>query len=241
MSTTPDTVVVVDERRRRFPVPLVAAVATAALLGGSTFALWSASGDLTGGTVVAGDLDLSLKSSAFFDVSADRADVVQNPITSGVKITGHTVDLAKWRIVPGDKVAMVHTVDVTLEGDNMVAALSVTEKPGADLNIDGMSYSYEVYRSSGTKLVSETALGTAQSLYLAAPEAAGAVGPGVDAEAVTPVYALSGAKETLVVVVYGTFDAAQVDTLDSAKAYDALSDLTVTLTQVRDTGAVFNP
>lgn len=236
MSTPDTTVVVVEERRRRFPLPLIAAVAGAALLGGTTFALWTAYGDLPGGTIQAGDLDLELKDTGtFYDVSADRADaLITVPGTDGT-VDGHEIaDPSAWRIVPGDKVAVVYTVDVTLVGDNMVAALSLEESTGAGTMLlnDDMDYSFAVYRA-GVEVVSETPLAGSALTYLAAPEAGQAYGV-ADADGVT-VFSMVSSTETFTVVVYGEFDSAAADQ-DNTTVTDTLGGLAVTLTQVRDSG-----
>lgn len=240
MSTTPDTtVVVVEERRRRFPVPLVAAVAAVALMGSATFALWTTSQTLTGGTITAGNLDLGrVSTAAFYDVSADRADKGTTPIVTGTSVVGHGITTpADWRIVPGDTVAVVYTVNVTLEGDNMVAALSIDETDAGSLLNTDMTYSYAVYipgSPTATVVVPKTVLGGSALAYLAAPDAGQAAGA---SDAVAPVYGMTSTTQTFTVVVYGEFDHdAVTDPEDNRTVVDTLGGLALTLTQVRTPG-----
>ncbi len=220
MSTTPTTpVVVVTEERGRGRGLLWVAGGAALLLGGSTFALWSASDTFTGGTITAGDLNLvQTRDTTFWDVSGDRTDATQTvPGTDGSQL-GHSLDPADastWRIVPGDKVAATFSANVTLQGDNLVGLLSLDgldERSGA---LSGLAYSYEIYQA-GTLIVQETALpSTAEAplLHLAAPTtgqadggsdatATGAVG---GAAAATTVFPMATATEDVTVVVYGSF------------------------------------
>jgi len=103
---------------------VIAAIAGAALLlGGSTYALWSANVPLSGGTIVAGELKLTGKPMETWDISKDRTD---NQDGAPGNNTGHPInDPAKWRMVPGDRVAMVFPYTVTLKGDNLVAELTI--------------------------------------------------------------------------------------------------------------------
>jgi len=256
MSTPDTTVVVVEERRRRlFVVPLIAAVVAAALLGTSTFALWTKYAGVDGGTIQAGNLDLTVGSTAYYDVSDDRADSLGGtqivPGVFGHPITlGDADDASAWRIVPGDTVALVYDdVAITLEGDNMVASLSVTQKSGAQLNITGMTYTYAIYtRGAPTPLAQGTLGGAGTLLYLTTDEPdPGATGAGydgvLDADG-TEIHGVSSDNYTI--VVYGTFtDTANQDPHAtgalSAEQVDTLSGLAITLAQVRTVGGQFNP
>ena len=240
-SDSPQVVVVTQEKKRRLAVPLVAAAAGAALLGGTTFALWSASDTVTGGSIVAGDLNITgSDAAAFYDVSSDREDATTALPNTGSAVLGHTI-ADTWRIVPGDKVAAAFDADVTLTGDNLVAKLSLGGFGSGALTNDGMTYTYAVYQA-GTEVVAETALPSGNApalLYLAAPE----TGQGGDADADPSgppvVHAMAASTETVTVVVFGTFDAATADR-DYVTTTDALGDLTLQLEQVRDAGAVFS-
>ena len=63
---------------------LAGAAGVALLIGGSTYALWSATGSLTGGSITAGDLKLDTSvAPAAYDVSADRSDTTIADVTVG--------------------------------------------------------------------------------------------------------------------------------------------------------------
>jgi alternate signal-mediated exported protein len=261
-STTP-IIVVTEENRRRTGLIWVAGGA-ALLLGGSTFALWSATDVFTGGTITAGDLDLvQAADTTFWDVSSDRRDASATVTGTDGTQPGHAispVDASTWRMVPGDKVSASFSADVTLEGDNLVGLLSLDGLEAVDSGITGVSYSYEVYQA-GEIVVEETALPTvagAPLLYLSAPgtgqdsgaEDATATGPDGGAAATT-VFPMDLETEDLTVVVYGSFfvdgdgdfrytaegvDSTATDRTD-VTASDTLADLTLSIEQVRGTGA----
>lgn len=239
-TTTQSPVVVVTEEKKRRKGLLWVAGGAALLLGGSTFALWSATDVFSGGTVTAGDLNIEQAAdTTFWDVSADRTDAADTVTGTDGSQLGHAITtIADWRIVPGDKVAASFSADVTLEGDNLVGKLTLDGAQANALANTGMDYTYEVYQD-GALLVPETALPTtadADLLYLSAP-AAGQDAGLEDADGTT-VHAMAATTEDFTVVVYGSFDAATVDR-DQVTAADTLADLTVTLEQVRDTGAQY--
>ena len=96
---------------------VIAGIAGAALLmGGTTFALWSDSDTVDGAEITAGNLDVAVLGDpgsqwSWQDISADRTD------------NSHEIDLADFRIIPGDTIEGTVALDVALEGENMVAAL----------------------------------------------------------------------------------------------------------------------
>lgn len=270
MTNNDQIIVVTEEKRRRRGAIWVAAGAAALLMGGSTFALWSASDTFSGGTITAGDLNIAqLQDTSFWDVSNDRADATAVVGSTDGSQKGHLIaDIDTWRIAPGDKLAASFETTVTLEGDNLVARVGLDGLDKLKSNISGMSYSYEVY--FGDKLlVNETALPTgadAPLMYLAAPTAGQANGLsdatngvlGSTATAVngvaaqTAVFEMAGTTADLNVVVYASFyedldgdfrysptDKTVTDRTDVRLA-DTLADLTLNLTQVRDTGAQFS-
>jgi alternate signal-mediated exported protein len=240
-NTTAPVLVVTEEKKRRKGLLWVAG-GTALLLGGSTFALWSANDSFAGGTITAGDLNLvKAEETTFWDASGDRADATETiPGTDGTQLA-HALDPADastWRIVPGDKVAAAFSADVTLEGDNLVGLLSVDGLDEIDNGISGMSYTYEVYQA-GERVVVETALPTvanAPLLHLAAPRDGQDNGQ-PDAIAGT-VFQMDEVTQDFTVVIYGTFDAETTDRTDVTLS-DTLAELTLSLEQVRDTGAQF--
>lgn len=254
MSTTPNTpavVVVTEEKKRRKGLIWIAGGTAALLAGGSTFALWSASDSFDGGTITAGDLNIVEKApTTFWDVSADRADATATlPGTDGT-IPGHSItSIDDWRIVPGDEVAAAFSANVTLEGDNLVALLSLDGMTANELNNTEMVYKYEIYHD-GAKLISKTDLPEdegAPLLYLSAQTDGQAAGLD-DARATgTPVYAMTNGKtadpvatDDFTVVVYGEFtDTGATQARNNVTVADTLGDSTLKLEQVRDTGAQF--
>ncbi|QIM15204.1 hypothetical protein G7067_00295 [Leucobacter insecticola] len=95
-------VVVTEEKRRRKGLIWVAAGAAALLAGGSTFALWSANDVFSGGTITAGDLNITTKNdTTFWDVSGDRADATETVGNTDGSQKGHQItDVNTWRIAP---------------------------------------------------------------------------------------------------------------------------------------------
>jgi len=151
--------------RRRNAV--IAAIAGAALLvGGSTYALWSASATLTGGTITAGDLNITAGTYNAWDVSADRTDSSDAVIPQGTStaldgLTGHTITLKDWKMVPGDEVAMVFPYTITLEGDNLVASLEFSSEDLTDLiNEDWVSLDYQLFDVDGVAVTSRESIAT---------------------------------------------------------------------------------
>jgi alternate signal-mediated exported protein len=268
MSTnTPAPVIVMTEEKKRRKGLVWVAGGAALLLGGSTFALWSASDTFAGGTITAGDLNLvQTADTTFWDVSADRIDATATVLGTDGSQPAHALtptDASTWRMVPGDKVAAAFSADVTLEGDNLVGLLSLDGLDDITSGITGMSYSYEVYQD-GDLVVQETALPTAANaplLYLSAPatgqeggaEDANASGAVVGGTAATTVFSMTEKTEDFTVVIYGSFfvdgdgDFTYSDeTLDSTvtertdvSLSDTLAELTLSLQQARDTGAQF--
>lgn len=122
---------------------IAGAAGAALLLGGGTFALWSDSAGADGGQITAGNLDVAVTESGWQDISADRAD------------SPHAIDLATFRIIPGDTVQGKYGVDVGLEGDNMVAKLQLAG--GGELEgalAEGLSLTYTVEDANGQQIAS---------------------------------------------------------------------------------------
>lgn len=179
MDTTTPTTVVVEERRHRRGLVWVAGGA-ALLLGGSTFALWSASDTFAGGTITAGDLNVDAGTSAWYDTSADRQDAVAIADVGGtaVDLTGHAItDPGTWRMVPGDEATLALPFTATLQGDNLVAALAFDRAGGAPITSTfaeaGLTGQVTVYDAGGAVVFDEALedLAAADGVvgYLAAP------------------------------------------------------------------------
>ncbi|MCL2779900.1 MAG: alternate-type signal peptide domain-containing protein [Actinomycetia bacterium] len=260
MSTNDTAVVVVtEEKKRRRGLIWIAGATAALMLGGGTFALWSANDSFNGGSITAGDLNITkVENTTYWDVSTDRKDADQTvPGTNGK--TGHAIDsIATWRIVPGDKVAAVFSTSVTLEGDNMVGKLSVK---GFDAMTDGnasLTWSYQIFHEAEA-VAAETALpADGNLLYLSAPGTG--QDSGLEDADGTTVRAMTDKTENLTIVIYGTFAATAgndgktdkdangvyshqstdaTGTRQDATKADILAKLLVQLDQVRDTGAQF--
>jgi alternate signal-mediated exported protein len=110
---------------------LVGLAGAALLLGGSTYALWSAEDTQNGGAIVAGDLGLTkVSTTGLYDVSTDRLDSSTDLSTLASCLpastyTGHAAEVGSWNIVPGDSVVQVLGYKAHLKGDNLVAKMTV--------------------------------------------------------------------------------------------------------------------
>jgi alternate signal-mediated exported protein len=151
----------VDKRSNRRIKGLIAGAAgVALLLGGSTFALWSANGTAGGGTITAGNLDLTAEAAAFHDISSDRTDT-DGATNTAVGVPGHPIGdstaLGSYRIVPGDTIAGVYEYEITLLGDNLVADLNLAFATGGTSTLAnlGLTYDLKITSTTGT-LVEET-------------------------------------------------------------------------------------
>lgn len=118
-------------------------VGVALLLGGAgTLATWNSSAAISGGTIVAGNLVVD---------SASTPDGVWKDQNST------TVDLATYKIVPGDTLTFTKDVAVTATGDNLVATLALAPgsiAPSSTSTADGALAGYltknAVITASGT-------------------------------------------------------------------------------------------
>jgi alternate signal-mediated exported protein len=174
MTTNPTVMVVTERKRRRGLMWIAGAIVAALMLGGSTFAYWSAKATFDGGTIIAGDLDLRYPApTSFWDVSLGRWDQNTSVPGTGYAVWGHQVFLddyyPSWRMVPGDKLAAAFGTYVVLEGDNLVASLGVMGMPSKTAQSSSwLNFSYEVYLAD-TLLIPETELpGNGVLMYLSA-------------------------------------------------------------------------
>lgn len=118
-------------------------VGVALLLGGAgTLATWNSSAAISGGTIVAGNLVV--------DSAATPAGVWTDQNNA-------TVNLASYRIVPGDTLTYTKTVAVTATGDNLVATLALapgsiaaSSTDAADVALAGYLTKNAVITASGT-------------------------------------------------------------------------------------------
>lgn len=173
------------------------------LLGGAgTFAFWNSSAGVSGGTVVAGNLQ------------------VVNDGTAGVweDQTGATIDIANYRIVPGDVLTYTDDLTVTAVGDHLQATLalgpnSVTPSDGGtsgpDYDLAQALQKTAVLDASGAGIT-----GTSPGPYTVAP-------------GTTPVV------RTVTVTVTLTFPQGTAGQYNSTKLGSVdLSNMDVTLTQI---------
>lgn len=231
-----------DNRRRRRG--LIAGALGISLLMGGSFALWSHSATMAGGTITNGNLDIAaLSGVAYWDVSQDRADATATAPVTG--INGHSIaDIAAYDIVPGDVIQANYGFSVGLLGDNMVADL--TAKLASDANVtaaaaQGVTFKAQAWylsASTWTKVGSAPVVinpGSTTTIDLGKVQAANQLNGSLDAG--IPVISrgqvdASADTANVVVVVTGTFDSATSDQT-STLAQSVLGDVTIDLAQVR--------
>lgn len=198
--------------RTRRTQGLIAVGAGALLLvGGSSFALWTVDSQVAGGTITAGNLDVLVAAGAWQDVSPELAAPVD-------------IDIADFRLVPGDTLEGTFPVDVAALGDNFVGDLTVgfASPSGALLaDLEGVKLGYTLLDAAGNPV------GAGDTVTVVSTDSTAVV-----AGAVTVDNVADGASPELRAVVTATFDA---DTPDQVRvATDALlGDLTATVTQKR--------
>lgn len=192
---------------------LIAIGAGAALLiGGSTFALWTAQSDIAAGTITAGNLDVAVAAGTWSDVSTEHETAVAIPA------------LADFRLVPGDIIEGEFPVDVAALGDNLVADLTVgfTSPSGALLaDLEGVRVTYSILDADGA------VVGTGDTVTVLSEDSV-VVAPG----AVVVDNLADGSAPEFTAVVTATFD---VNTPDQVRAATEalLGDLNVTVSQKR--------
>lgn len=250
ITNTPVVIVTEDKRRRKGLAMVIGATAAGAIvLGGGTFALWSASDSFTGGEITAGDLNIvQTEDTTVWDVSDDRDDATDVVMgTAGTdEVLGHEIsDTDEWRMVPGDTVAFTQSADLTLVGDNLVASLSLTTAAG-DVIDDGFTagagveVTFSVWqnetlvldRADTDDLVDGTLLFFTSLNYQG------------DDDADTTVIAMENDgdddyTDEITVVVFVEFLDSN-DDRENVEAILSLAGLTMTVEQVRDAGAVFS-
>ncbi|HIZ36542.1 MAG TPA: alternate-type signal peptide domain-containing protein [Candidatus Ruania gallistercoris] len=195
---------------------VIAGIAGAALLmGGTTFALWSDSDTVDGAEITAGNLDVAVLGDpgsqwSWQDISADRTD------------NSHEIDLADFRIIPGDTIEGTVALDVALEGENMVAALGAN-LGAASGDLTNLDIDVAVTDSNGDPVT----LNSGGTLVLASQD-----NGNPDPQTLTTVGATLDDTADVTVTVTVTFPAStggQDHVTDSI----ALDGATVTLDQVR--------
>lgn len=186
-------------------------VAAAVVVGGvGSFALWSDTADLSGGSINSGSLAVQALDTTWIDASTDRPD------------SGKSIDLASFTAVPGDTLEGTYTVDADLTGDNMVAEVRVNSTGLSGALAAGLNATYDMY-VGGEKKVSGAALGSGSTnVLIRASELA----------------AIPAGTEDIKVVVTAKFDPDAGVNLQESSA--GLSGIGVNLTQVRSGHSDFN-
>lgn len=196
---------------------VVAGIAGAALLmGGTTFALWSDSDTVDGAQISSGNLDVAVIGDpgsqwSWEDISADRTD------------NSHEIDLADFRIIPGDTIQGTVALDVALEGENMVAALDA-ELGAASGNLTNLDIDIAVTDSTGAPVTLN-----ADGTMVLASEDNGHPHP----QTLTTVGSTLDSAADVTVTVTVTFPAS-TSGQDHVTESIALDGATVTLDQVRE-------
>lgn len=202
---------------------IAGAAAIALLAGGTTFALWSDDAPVDGGIITSGNLEVATTGTTWVDLSTDRTD------------KGHSINLAAFKIVPGDTIQGTFGIDGALEGDNLVANLGLTLAGAAegDLLADakGVTVTYSLVNTDGSAVAGATdiALGTEATVAFASADNSKNVAP-----LPTLPKELDGTADYNVVVTAVFDETTGEDTRVQATA--DLQDLGVTLKQTRAKG-----
>lgn len=175
------------------------------LAGGSTYALWSDSATVAGGTIATGNLDIAVGTASWNEISDPEAIVAVPAIGS-------------YKMVPGDILQLTQPVTITTSGDKMLGKLTVSSAQVNDAALftasQGVTASYKLY--DGATLVTPTS-------------GAGAFGPTAATVYNFPTGLNAKAYTVQVTLAFDQTTPAQIKTNLSA----ALRDLTFTLDQVR--------
>ena len=91
--------------------------------GGGTLAVWNVEQNAQAGTVASGDLNLVAEAGVW---------TVAGP--------AEPIDIDTYQIVPGDTLTYTQNVDITLDGDNISATLSIENANGVNTNFDNGTY-----------------------------------------------------------------------------------------------------
>lgn len=86
--------------------------------GGGTLAAWNATDDANAGTIKSGQLALTAQEGVWTDAADNR------------------IDVAEYRIIPGEVLTYTQVLDIVVEGTNMEASLAVDGAP-QNLGFDG--------------------------------------------------------------------------------------------------------
>ena len=147
-------------------------VGIALLLGGAgTLATWNSSTNISGGTIVAGNLVVGTPAAGSWSVSH------LNIGSTTTYTTAVTTTLATFKASPGDKLIYMTTVPITVVGTNLIATLGLT--PGA---IAGTTSAVLATQNTNNAFAS----------FLTANTAVAMSGPGISGSG--PAYTINGAS-----------------------------------------------
>jgi len=237
---------------------VIAVVASAVLvLGGSSYALWSAMGDLGHFEIRSGDLNLGVGEKQIWDISEDRnirPDTLRmsvmnhqgNSVDTGRLLldeTDHSMSTNKqWRIVPGDELAILVPIDLTIVGDNLIARLDVNTVPPSSISsnvLDSLAnyvtVSYHLYDNWNRPIKDVTPSGDNSYLkvYFKKPDPSKTTQETQDAPVVYVSAEPTSTHFTLCVLM--TFDSVGDQELQGVGTMLVLEDtVQVSLSQVRD-------
>lgn len=133
-------------KRWRLPLLATAALATGAAIGGGTFAMWNAGGEVAGAVITAGDLDVIDGEAVWKETSSD------------VDAAPHVIDPATFLVRQGDTLTADYDFSIALDGDNMRGAIGVSWSQDPELPA-GVTGTYEVRDSAGDPLGTPVPLG----------------------------------------------------------------------------------
>lgn len=209
--------------RKNKVVAGLAAGFAAILLAGGTSAYWSQATDVAGGQITSGNLQIAAGTVAWTDITDDLVGGGQ-PVA---------IDLADFRIVPGDTIQGDFGLKGALEGDNMIGRvdLALDGVPVTGDLFDGLNITYSLLDAAGDPMVGaiDVALGTDSAVkFVSADFAATNTAPADSG--VLPI--VLPATDNLTVQITVEFDPATADR-DLVQSVADLGDLEVSLTQVR--------
>ncbi|MDR1790962.1 MAG: alternate-type signal peptide domain-containing protein [Propionibacteriaceae bacterium] len=141
MNNSPNTEA--SRRGRRVKAIIAGVAGVALLLGGTTFANWSAGFNQSLGTITNGDLDVAVGAGGVKYYSWKAG----NDNAFGKSNITLIPDISQFKAVPSDTIEMQIPVDVTLVGTNMQAQFKLATTSGTiDLASKGYSLAYSVYK-----------------------------------------------------------------------------------------------
>ncbi|MCC9146148.1 MULTISPECIES: alternate-type signal peptide domain-containing protein [unclassified Arthrobacter] len=98
--------------------------------GGGTLAVWNDKATADAGIIQAGSLDVAAEPGVWTNAAG-------------------VIDIASYKVVPGEQLTFIQNVDVTLEGNQMKAQLSLD--PVAANSFKGSAYPVVTYTKGGQK------------------------------------------------------------------------------------------